>query len=399
MTLIKKITAGICAAALTFSLCSCSTNLWGGDISYAAVIDGVEIPAGVFIAFQSQAFSDAQAYTSEDATPSADIVTSAEIAVSPEETTATSATTAFTDKIIEGKDVTTWINDKATDYMREYVAVQKKFEELGLKFENKEEQKAAANAESFWEYAGTYYEGLGISMHSFELMLINQYQEDILFDYYYGEGGEKEIAKTEITDYIYANNAKIDYIEMALKDGSGNLLKSAGKEEIKKMAEGYIDRAQGGEDFNAILKEYNDYYAKLQADAAAAETDAAADASTETATAETDTAETAEETPDNTTVITKDGGIPSTAVDQKVFDGSVKLGDVFLVEEDEVYYIVKLDDILGEGSTYYDDNADTVRHTLKDEEFDETVKGWTDGQNAELNEAAYKAYKINKFMD
>ena len=409
MSVFKKITAGLCAAALSFSLCSCSTNIWGSDITYGAVIDGVTIPAGVFILYQSQAYSDAQTYVEpESANPSASVETEATTTTAA--TTAaseTTAATAFTDKVIEGKDVTTWINDKATEYMQEYVAVEEKFNELGLKLDDNEDKKADVNTESFWSYGGEYYESLGVSKDSFKQMMINTYKKNKIFDYYYGDGGEKAISKDDITAYIYANNAKINFIKMDLKDGSGNLLKSDGKAEIKKMAEDYITRAKGGEDFNTILKEYNDYYSKLQSDAAATDTAATDTAAADTAAADTAAADTAAAdttaadtaSTDNTTEITKDGATPDAAVNEKIFSGEVKIGDIFLVEEDEVYYIVKFEDILGTDGTYYDDNQDKVRHSLKDDEFDETVKTWITNQTVERNEAAYKTYKIDKYME
>ena len=75
-----------------------------------------------------------------------------------------------------------------------------------------------------------------------------------------------------------------------------------------------------------------------------------------------------------------------------------KVGDVFLVEEDEVYYVVTVLDLYAD-ENYYSDNESTVRHQLKDDEFDQTVDSWTETQNVEINEAAYKRYKIEKFLN
>ena len=82
--------------------------------------------------------------------------------------------------------------------------------------------------------------------------------------------------------------------------------------------------------------------------------------SPETSSAENDTAEeTEEQITDNTTVISKDGTAPSAAVVEKVFDGSVSTGDVFIVEEDEAYYVVEVLDLFAD-ENYLSDNESSI---------------------------------------
>ena len=280
----KKISAVALCSAMALSLGACGNNIAGPDTTYAAVIDGYKVPAGVFIAMQMNSYYDAAYYT------------------------------------------------EPTD----------------------ESEETTASAEA-------------------------------------AETTASETEATTTTAYLEENNKRINYIKMELKDGEGNLLKSEGKDEIKTMAEDYIDRIKGGEDFATVSKEYSDYYDKLVADAQAAEsTDD--EASDETA----ETEETASSYTDNETVVTKDGSYPSEAVVTKAFES--KVGDVFLVEEDEVYYVVTVLDLYAD-ENYYSDNESTVRHQLKDDEFDQTVGSWTETQNVEINEAAYKRYKIEKFLN
>lgn len=378
MSIFKKASAGVVASAMILSLSACSTNLWGADITYAATIDGVKIPAGIFISRQFDAYYEASIYV--DPNESTETTTTAE----GEE----AVTTAFTDKIIEGKAVEEWINDKATKSIREYAAIESKFEELGLSFTDNEEKKIEVSMESIWDYYGEIYEDMGVSKKSQTLLALNTTKDEYIFNYYYGKGGINEVSEADIKAYLTDNNARINYIEMVLKDGEGNLLKSDGKSEIMDMAKDYVERANNGEDFNALLKEYNDYYDALVE---------AATASDET----TDTTETTPETetdPDNTTVISKDGTFPSAGVVERVFDGTSKTGDVFIVEENEEYYVVQILDLFAD-ETYYDNNAESALHALKDEEYNAMVDEWIAAQTFEKNEAAYKAYKIDKFLE
>lgn len=383
----KKISAVALCSAMALSLGACGNNIAGPDTTYAAVIDGYKVPAGVFIAMQMSSYYDAAYYT-EPADESEGTTASAETAETTASETEATTTTAFTDKVIEDKPVREWINDEATKSMQEFVAVENKFDKLGLSFEDNEKEKTKIYLDSIWEYYGENYENAGISEDSQLLIMLNSTKKNMIFDHYYAQGGQDEISEADIRAYLDENNKRINYIKMELKDGEGNLLKSEGKDEIKAMAEDYIERIKGGEDFAAVSKEYSDYYDKLVADAAeSTDTDESADADTE---------ETKSSYTDNETVVTKDGSYPSETVVTKAFES--KVGDVFLVEEDEVYYVVTVLDLYAD-ENYYSDNESTVRHQLKDDEFDQTVDSWTETQNVEINEAAYKRYKIEKFLN
>ena len=286
MSILKKVSSVALCAAMTLSLASCSSNLGGADTSYGAEIDGYKVPAGVFIAMQLNAYYDAMNYvepTEETADETAE-TTAAETEASTEAAEETT-TTAFTDKVIEGKSVEEWINDEATKSMQEYVAVENKFDELGLSFQNNEKEKATVYLDSLWEYYGSMYEDMGISKNSELLISLNSTKKSMIFDYYYGVGGEKEISEEEVKNYLTENNSRINYIKMELKDGEGNLLKSDGKAEIMEMAEGYVDRIKNGEDMNTVGNEYEKYYDAL-VEAAAETTDDGSE----------DTSDTAEET-------------------------------------------------------------------------------------------------------
>lgn len=384
----KKMSAVALCSAMALSLGACGNNIAGPDTTYAAVIDGYKVPAGVFIAMQMNSYYDAAYYT-EPIDGSEETTASTETAETTASETEATTTTAFTDKVIEDKPVREWINDEATKSMQEFVAIENKFDELGLAFEDNEKEKTKVYLDSIWEYYGSNYEDAGISEDSQLLIMLNSTKKNMIFDHYYAEGGQDEISEADIKAYLEENNKRINYIKMELKDGEGNLLKSDGKAEIKTMAEGYIDRIKGGEDFAAVSKEYSDYYDKLVADAAESTDDEASDDSA-------DTEENESSYTDNETVVSKDGSSPSEAVVTKAFES--KVGDVFLVEEDEVYYVVTVLDLYAD-ENYYTDNESTVRHQLKDDEFDQTVDSWTEAQNVEINEAAYKRYKIEKFLN
>ena len=366
MSLIKKLSAVAVTSAMALSLASC-----GQDTTWGAKIDETELRAGIFIYYQSDALSRAYEHMIETDT---DVM-------------------AIT---IDGMSTEDWVNDQAVKGMQEYVAVEKKFDELGLTFENKEEELAKANVEQWWEYVSEYFEGIGVSQESYLDVVINGEKKAAIFDYYYGEGGEKEVAEADIKAYLNENFARIKYIDMPLKDGEGNLLKSDGKAEIKAMAEEYIERMKNGEAFENISDEYDDYYNGLIEAATATE-------ATEGTAEEPADDVVAEETENDELVLlgsvtSADYPVPSASVHEKVVGDALSVGEYLLIEEDEVYYIVYKMDLFAD-EEYYDYKKTDVLNELKGEEFDATVVSWTDSQDVVVNDAAVKRYKVEKLNE
>lgn len=383
MSFIKKSTAFIAAAAMALSLSSC-----GKDTSWGAEIDGEQLRAGIMIYFQSSAVSEAMAFMPQtDTTPAAD-----------GETTTTAESVSVLDITIEDKPAREWINDKAVQSMREYAAVEKKFDELGLAFENKEEDKLNIVVDQMWEYFGEYYETLGVSRQSYYDVGLNSEKRTAIFNHYYGEGGEKAVSEDEIVSYLTENNARIKYISMPLKDGEGNLLKSDGNAELKTMAEGYIDRLNASAaTFEEIEKEYNKYYSDLVK--AASETAEGESSDTAGQSETTDTTEdTAAPEPSYGTVIAKDSAYPSAKVIEAAFGAGSP--SCFLVEDDdnETYYLVQTLGLFDDPE-YLENNSSSVLHTLKDEEFNAEVKSWTEGQNVVINQDSVDRYKLDKILE
>ena len=373
MSLIKKLSAIAITSAMALSLASC-----GQDTTWGAKIDETELRAGIFIYYQSDALSRAYEHMTETDT---DVM-------------------AIT---IDGMSTEDWVNDQAVKGMQEYVAVENKFNELGLTFENNEEELAKANVEQWWEYVSEYFEGIGVSQESYLDVVINSEKKAAIFDYYYGEGGEKEVAEADVKAHLNSNFARIKYIDMPLKDGEGNLLKSDGKAEIKAMAEDYIERMKNGEAFEDISDEYDEYYNGLVEAANATEvTDA--EFTTDTTEEPVDDLTATEETEEADelvllgSVTSADYPIPSASVNEKVIGDAMAVGEYQLIEEDEVYYIVYKMDLFADAE-YYEYKKTDVLNELKGEEFDATVDSWTANQNVVVNEAAVKRYKVEKLNE
>ena len=268
---IKKIAALGCAAAMLGSLTAC-----GEKTTWGAVIDGVQIPAGVFIYYLDTANYEAQQKLNEQTDTSSDL--------SPEGAAAQSSETVtlpLYSSQIDGVDSKQWIYDRATELMQEYAAVEAKFDEYGLTLSDDDKQSAQVYLDQIWDYAGDYYTSMGVSENSYKSIFLNSSKKQKLFETIYSEGGERAVSDDEIKTYLDENYALINYIDVELKDGEGNLLKSDGKAERMEMLNSYIERYNNGEDFDELNAEYVTYYENLkkaaEEAAAAAEEKAAAE--------------------------------------------------------------------------------------------------------------------------
>ncbi|MGN0675691.1 MAG: hypothetical protein ACI4KG_08050, partial [Oscillospiraceae bacterium] len=62
------------------------------------------------------------------------------------------------------------------------------------------------------------------------------------------------------------------------------------------------------------------------------------------------------------------------------------------------YYIVQMQALFADES-YLDNQRENAINTMKSEEFNSTVKSWTENQTVELNDAAFERYKLEKLTE
>lgn len=350
MSIIKKLTSMLAAASMVFALTACS------DTTYAAKSDDLVIPAGVYIYYQMMAYNEA-AQKVEDIDN-------------------------FSKSVIEDKNVTEWINDRATEHVKKYIAVENKFNELGLEFTEKSKniQKTAFN--NTWETNQKVYEKNGVGESSLKAVIANDLKNEQIFNVIYGEGGEKGPTSSELKKYFNDNYARIQYIPVQLKTGSGEDMNDEQKAEAYKVAEDCAEKIKSGTEFYKVYLKYaNDYAATVTEAAGQERQDVAYDENYDRTQLED--------------LIKKDAGAPSEAVDKAVF--SMSVGEVKIVKDEKVYYVVqRLDN--DERPELLENTKSSVLYTLHGEEFEKDIESWTESVTIEKNEAAYKRYDPLKLI-
>lgn len=308
MSVFKRAAALLTAVSLAAVCSGCGMNT-----RTALTVDGYEVPAGVYIYYANTALNNALSQLAEE-DPDLD-------------TTDLKAVKAAT---LEGQDVLTWIQDKATEMCVDFVATEKKFDELGLTLDADAKNNISMMMDYYWSSDQATYEKNGISEASFEKIVTSSYKSDMIFMHFYGVDGEEGVTEDELYDYYAENNIRCQYVAVALKDGEGNLLKSDGKADMMDMVEEYRDRVEDAMDnggvgavmteMDYIQEDYNYYVTSVSEAAAGVTGEAAATTTKRTTTAATTTVdedETDEETEETTAAVDEETEETTAAADEE----------------------------------------------------------------------------------
>lgn len=260
MSIFKKASAFLTAVCLAAALTGCS------DTTYGLVVDDYTVPAGIYIYYANSAYNNAVSELLEQ-DPEFD----------------TSDTEAVKDAVkaltIDGVDSLTWIQNKATELCTNYVAVEKKFDELGLELDAVTKDNIDYMVEYYWASYQESMEDNGVSEDSFTKIMTSSYKSEKIFEYYYGIGGENGVTEEQVKEYYIENNIRTEYVCFELYDGAGNMLKSDGKKDMMDMVEAYKERVEsaleeGGveavmTEMSIVKDEYSEYCTSISEEAAA----------------------------------------------------------------------------------------------------------------------------------
>lgn len=347
----KKIMAGMLSVLMLISLVSCSNTDW-------VIKDGdLTISSGVYLGYLVNATLDA--LSSNNAKSVKDLMK----------------------LTIENKSADEYIKEKALDYCKTHIAIEKKFNELGLTLSEETNKSIDTTLSYYLSYYSSYYEENGCGEKSLRAIIESNYKLDELFMYYYGEGGEKEVSKDELTKHLVENYARVQFISVPLTDSSTKkALEGEELEKAKDKAHSYLDRANNGEDFEALIKEYA---ASVDGTEKDEETEEEEDAVQENGFGKNDS------------FVSKEDTNYEEAFLNGVFEMSV--GDYKLITTDNFCYVVKKLNVNESEKTleYY---KETLLSSLKGDEFTETYTSWKDAATYDVNNAAVSKYKPKKIV-
>ena len=329
MNRFMKCTAGLLTAALVAGLTGC-----GGDTSWTHRSATAEITSGMYVGLSIDAMQSAYSVEGVD------------------------TSTSVFDQQLEGYDGLTWITNKTDELARQYLAVEEKFAELGLSFTAEEEAANQSYVSAYWNYVSSLYEDQGCGEASFGNLVRNTEKQQKIFNFIYGEGGEREVPESELRSQYESDYVKATYFAVPLIDDDRNALEDKALEVRKQEAEDLLKKIQDGADFEQVKAEYQ------AGDAEGAKPEGS------------DTAE----------YILKDSGYPEKLTDA-LFDA--RNGDVGLVEDTSYIYIWQKQALDDEG---FDNVRSSILSRLKGEEFSDLLAQWTEEVDVTRNDAAIKKH-------
>ena len=338
MNKLKRLFAAVLACTALFAATAC-----GQDTATALTINGTEIPAGVYIYYLSAAASEANStYTTEVTDGSVD----------------------FWSYKIDDTDVKTWIENKAIESCKRYVANLSLADEYDAALTSDQKKQINTSVDSNWENYSETITKMGISKESYAKVYENTYIENNIFSAIYGIDGKTPVADAELQKYMTEILARTKFIQFSLKDKDQNAITAAAKEELIAKAKGYADRINAGESFEKIKDEYNETVSDI-----------------------TDPYE-------NETWIWVEATSPSESFVKKVFEAPAD-GTATTFEDGDYYYLLQRLDA-SEREDYFDENRDSLLSEYKDDEFDEFIKKAYADYEVVRNEKAIKRYDAKK---
>ena len=192
------------AASMLLALAGCNLS----TPASVGSIGGVEIPAGIYLLAQYNAYNTASGLadlaTGETASD-VKAVLKAECTgtIGDEEVTAT------------GEEYVRQLTMRALEY---YAAVEKQFAELGATLEDAATAEAADSAASLWASNGDLYAANGIGQASLEAYLLNAQKAEAIEQLLYGPDGQQPVTDDEYAAYINDSCYYIESIELPLVD-------------------------------------------------------------------------------------------------------------------------------------------------------------------------------------
>ena len=375
-TMIKKLTAGLLAAAMTVGLSGCTLGTTSWILRYGE--DNAEVPTGIYVQNMYTAYQAATRYVEDSSN-----VLGGEI---------------------DGRSADQWIRDTALNLTKQYLAVNLKFDEEGLTLTEAENTNIQTLVDTVWNLYGESYTLLGINRDSYQKMQEYSAKASDLFQHYYGEGGELAPTDEEYSTYFTENYDRTQAVYYAKNDvdsmtdeeraeaeaalAEGETLPESGREQ----ADAALSRIQNGEDIVTILQE-------IEAEQAAesGSTDETADNSSSSAADDaaddtgSDSAADTETDPSqyDNLVNVNDTSVPEA---YRTASHEMAVGESRIVETDSGYYVVyKLE--LDPDDSELESRKASLLQEMKGDEYNDMIAQWVE----ELPEVTVNEATVEEF--
>lgn len=174
---------------------------------------------------------------------------------------------------VDGKSLSEYVKDTALKSTKEFLALRKQFDAEGLKLTDEQLKSVNSSINETWNSNGELYEYMGISKDSMKELYKASLWSNGIFEAYYGEGGKEAPSADDLKKYIEDNYIRYKMIVLYKSSASDEETKKKENEEKLKERDEFLAKANGLSfaDFDALIKEHDEYTEAKSA--AAKETD------------------------------------------------------------------------------------------------------------------------------
>lgn len=366
MKLIKNIIAAVIVFVLAFSVTGCHKK-----DEVAVTVNGFEYTSAYYMCALINAYNEGKGEVQTDLGDDFN------------------SKTDFFKQKLDGKKFDVWVKDRAIDILEEIGTYQKLCKDAKIELSD-DQKNAAANIVFYtWYYYGyaQLFEPNGVSFDTYSKFTTDTYYANLYFEHLYGEGGEKEIASADVEAKLYKEFLIADLIDVTFSDETADE-----KTKIKTKLDGYIaDLKAGKKTFEEVYNDYNEVKDET-------EEEHDHDHDHEEAEGEDTTEEELKPLDEHAQVI----GAKDTGYDHDYYDEISKMAtdEIKLIEKakGEGYILVIKKDI--KADPYYRDNMDiTVRHLLKDDEFNKDMAKLFKNAKTDISSYAVDRFKVKKIKE
>lgn len=354
---IKKILAAVLAFVMLFSFAGCHPK-----DEIAVTIGDVEFTSAYYMCVLMAADSEGQSKVYETLS----------------DTEKQAETIDYESKKIDDKDFTEWVEDRAIEMLKEIAAYKILCKENGLELSEAQLATVEEYSNNYWNNGySTMFEPNGVGKATYRKYMEDTYYSSVYFDFLYGKEGSKAIPDEEVKTKIYNDFVTVNVLTGSYESG----MSEEQIAEVDAKMKGYYDALKAGtKTFKEVYMEHNNVTDEQVKKAEQAEGEKPLDLFGGVMGAK-GTGSSFESTYYDT--------VKAMAVGEIKFiepeDGS---GKVILIKQDitqDPYYLTYLDG--------------TVRHLLKDEEYEKDMAAYAKELKAEINDYALKQFKVEDIIE
>lgn len=240
----------------------------------------------------------------------------------------------------------------------EYVAVNTKLEQEQLVLTTAEKRSASDSLEDIWHVFGAYYEKLGISKQTLMKIQTSEAARNRLFYFVFDKGGERAVNEEDVRKYYNENyisfRAINGYLTTTDENGNTVVMTADQKAEMNREFTDLESSLNNGQTMSEVVEKYTSKHPTVTASEQLQFIKKGTDSY-------------------------PDGFFEEVS---KLKTGACKV----IIMDEYIFLVLKDEPEKEEAEQYYERYRDDCLKSLHGDEFDEIVKGYTEGLKVEKND-------------